>query len=423
MKRTTQNLVWVALLALVMGCNPLLPNPRFAGEPRILSLRFPNIPAEAVSIDNKNKVIKVKLPAVLPPIGLPEIEVAGNAFSGLILWINVFTEDGPDHRKIELYGLDTSTDAKPAQVVATYRVEFVPAGALEVDTEAYARNPPPETGTTNLYVPFKNLYANALPVAVRFTNVATKEVSVIDSLSPNLVRDDHYGRFVSRSWGTSAGQMNLLVVDVAAYGAKVVPGSYQVAFVKKDGTIINLPRPFTFRAGAMLIKSAWNDAVPIVPPGQEFVITGRNLYKTDVTVKVLDSTDREVPLADLQFDPYGNRISLTMAGTAEGRHVVQTINQFGSKICQLIEVTTKPIAATTLDIIKVGWTSDYCSIKVPLLLPKNQETLILLREPASDVQLRLTSVKGSSQDYVVGVKIILLSDGSYRNSFSVPGMA
>ena len=422
MKSSAKYLVWAALLAFCVGCNPLLPDPRFAGEPRIVSIEFPGIPAANVSIDQKNKVIRVKLPPVLPPVKTPETEVAGHAFAGFPNWANVFIEDDPKYRKIDLLGLGTHTGTQPAPVVATYRLEFVPAGPLEIDTKAWARNPPRESGVIDLSVPVKNLYANDLPVEARFTNVDTQETSVIDSLSPRLVGDNPYFRFLSRSWGSSADQMNWLRIDVPTFGAKVRPGTYRVSLVLKDGKTLNLPQPVTFVAGMMAVNDGERNGVPRLLPGAEYVISGRNLYAGDVTVRVLDSTDREVSLKNLEFDPYGNNITLTLPTQAsEGRYVVQIINQFAAKVCQLIQVTNRP--AAKLEISKLGWAFAYCSIKEPLPLTRNQETVLLLYEPASDLRLKITSVRRTSQEYFATLKPTPSANGSHRYTFVVPGIA
>ncbi len=421
MKRSANYLVWAALLAFVAGCFPLIPNPRFAGEPRITSISFPGIPAEDVSIDQKSKTIRVKLPPILPPMGSPQIEVAGNVFAGYTNWANVFAEPDPEYRKIELLGIGTSTDSQPAQVVESYRLEFLPAGPLEIDAEGWASNPPKESGVVNLAILFKNLYANDLPVEVRLTNIDTQETSVIDSLSPRLVGDNPYLRFLSRSWGSSLAQMNLLTIHVYTFGSRVVPGTYRVALITKEGRTIDLPQPVTFIAGQMAFNDGEKNGVPKLIAGEEFIMTGRNLFQDGITIKMLDSTDHELPLNDVRFDPYGNRISFTIPAARDGRYVIQAINRFGGRICQLIEVTGKPVAE--LEISKIVGGSDYCSLKEPLALVKNQEVMLFLYKPADNLRLKITSTGSSSQQYYSTVKPLPTTTGKHIYNFFVPGIA
>ena len=426
MKRTANYLVWAALLGFAVGCQPFLTDPLLKGKPRIVAIQYPGILAEDISIDQDQQIIRIKMAELMPPppqtAPLPDVKVAGSAFT-LPSWVSIFTDDRPEYRKIDLYGVGASTDNQPPPVVATYKVELIPKGPLEIDTEALEKLTDRELGGSSVYVPFKNLYANDLPVQVRFMNRETKEISVIDSTSPPLFIDHNpFLRYLTRSWGTGAEQLNRLLVDVMDFGAKAIPGTYDVEFIMKDGRSLKLPRIITIVPSALKVNNWEQGIVPKVPPGGEFVFTGRNLFKGDFSITMRDSTDQVLEIQDLAFNGYGTEVKMKIPASARAGHYAVRIAKPSATnaLCYLLHVSPST-ANAPYEIFKIGRYFYDCSIKEPFVPEKNKEIEILTNGTASKIRLKMVAITDSNLVYYGSASLARPTDYGPKSTITIPG--
>ncbi|MPR32619.1 hypothetical protein [Salmonirosea aquatica] len=405
MKRSVKYLAWMLLMVCCAGCQFLLFDPLPGGKPRIVSIHIPGIPPENISIDQERYLIHVKVPERMPPgSSVPDIKVSGKVYAGTShLSGAIFVQDSLVYRQIPLYEIGTFTNKTNSQkIAAIYRVDLIPQGPLEIDPEKLAQMSSHEVGSWLLHIPFKNLYANALPVQTRFINRETKEVSVYDSTSPNLLYyGNPYVRMMSRSWGTSAEQLNMLNVDVIDFAAKVIPGTYDVEFVTKDGDVLKVPQPITFQLNLVRINGWESDEVPRLRPGETYVLTGRNLFANDISVTVLDSNDRVVEVPEVEFDPYGTRMGLKLpTSIKQGHYAVRIISKATQiQYCRQIHVTPLPLAP--LEISRISPPSIACSIQGPLVLDRTVYTQLLVQGTAARAQLKLVAVQDSARVHSV----------------------
>ncbi|MBB5283599.1 hypothetical protein HNQ92_001725 [Rhabdobacter roseus] len=371
-----------------------------------MSIRLPGVPKENISIDQKKNLIRAKVPERLPAVAPLDQHhnayVLGNGLVGMINWATLFTEDSLHYRQIELKEIGPSTQTQPPKVAVTYQVEFIPQGPLQIDAERLASMSPSEVGSWVLTIPFKNLYANALPVQTRFTNRETKEVSVYNTASPNLIDDGNpYVRMLSRSWGSSDDQLNLLIVNILTFGAKVTPGTYDIEFVTQDGSVLAVPRPITFPLNIVRLNGWEVEEVPRLRPGETYVLTGRNLFANDISITVLDTNDQVVEVPEVEFDPYGTEIDLKLPPTIPpGHYVIRIVsNATRANYCRQIQVTSRPLAP--LEISRVSPASLDCSIREPLVLKRTVFTQLLVGGTAARVRLKLVAVQDSTRVHFV----------------------
>lgn len=162
MKRFVNYLVWAVLLAFVLGCKPKTPDPLVDGTPRIVSIKFPGIPAEDVSIDQQNFVITVKVPPLLPAAFEPEVKVTENAKLRYVDWRWLFTSTDNRPR----ISLDYSDGDQGIE--AWYTLKLLPTGPFTIVNSSSLVEFVLNNGqTSHAYFPVKNLYGNELPSKIR----------------------------------------------------------------------------------------------------------------------------------------------------------------------------------------------------------------------------------------------------------------
>lgn len=415
MKRSADYLVWAALLAFVVGCQPKTPDLLFDGTARIASVEFPGIPARDVRIDQQKYVIKVKLPPLLPGSMSPRVNIIGEAYLKEVQWYRAFNPECLECRQLHL------VDRSPSRnVLATYTLELIPSGPPEIDAAAFSGYTDRELAVTMvLSVPFKNLHANRLPAQVKFTNLKTGEVTVADSNSVDILKTSGNALpLFLRGWNEPG---NRLFINFFNYMKEVVPGTYNLEFVTADGKILKVPQSFTVKNGPVIVVNWESEDVPRIRPGEDFVFAGRSLFPENMDFEILDENDKVVKLPAIEYGKYGTQATMKIpASFAPGHYAVHFRDKvFGNTTyCYLIHVTTEK--AKPFEVSKILWNLNPCSLKVPQLVTKGYNAQITFNGTAPSTRLKMVSVQDSTKIQFAKPELFKIGDEEGRSTIIIP---
>ncbi len=403
MKRSANCLIWAVLLAFVVGCQPKTPDPD--ENLQILSLYFREIPAEDVTIDQEKKVITLKAPAYLPSGEIiPYVELTRQAELKSANWRGLFYENCPECRKLELFDKNNPSNSLSSGGISPsiYTVTLLPAGPLTVDAAALAADFDPrdyqfestEFGPNFFFLPFRNLYGNALPVQAKFTNLETREVfAVNDSDIPNGSNSPFFFQGIF-------ARINQLGIEIQSLEEKLTPGRYQVELTMKNGEVLTTPVPVTLRPGRLQVNNWQPDHEGSrVRPGGTFQLTGGNLYAGNLKVELVDTLGQATKLTVAEASQYGESALIKLPASLEYEHYVMRISDATSQFEFCHQVHTRPGKLAANEIYYMGDYLSSCSIKEPLVFLRNQKNYVSVNSVAPKTRLKLISIQNSTEIY------------------------
>ncbi len=385
------NLVCLFLLFSLSTCKDKEPDPFSDGRPRIRSISFPSIPAQNVSIDQKNLVINVRMPEKLEVSNLkPTIEITDNARVSQLRAFSAATlcprAQNYDHLEIELV---PNTTANPSVTATRYKINFI-------STKPLALAPVAASFTFTLGVdrevklPFLNLYGNPLPVRLRVTDLTTR-----DTVSA-------YG-FTAIA---CSEELNHLAVAVGQLNLK--PGSYRIDVETADKKFLTFAQTLTVQKGPAKLDKVGSVILAAKPTvHQNFTVEGINLFDGDIDLNLVDRQDKVLPIHvnNLEFEPNGRKITVKLPdGLPAGQYVLQ-MSQFKklTPVCHRITIPADANNGLVLKFIANDYFTD-CSIKNPVILPREQSVSLMYTESSSPYsRLKLTSMENSNMSYYVPI--------------------
>lgn len=390
MKSFANYLIWLTLLTFCLGCKPKTPEPLADGTPRIISIKFPGIPAEDVSIDQHNYVITVKVPPLLPSELEPEVQVTENADLQEVNWHFVFVKSIYfEPSKIHLSGSNREATA--------YTFEFIPAGPLEfVDTNTLLEYTI-RSGSRFLDLPVRNLYANGMLHYVRMTNRGTKEIILLENLH-------NVANAVYAGWEK---EMNMIRIFMNSRNS--IPGTYDLEVVTKEGISTKYPQPFIIKKGAVELPEFSIFGYQGVQ-GKSVGAGGANLYEGEFTLDLIDSTGQVTPLRDIKYEKAGHQFYAVIPTTVRrnAHYVIRfTQNDGGATSCG--RVHTREEEFPLLRIVALGDSPFDCSISGPVELERGKPTNIVatggstnpIVEGTTNRRLKLVAVADPAKIYLV----------------------
>lgn len=390
MKGITNCFIVTALLAFCAGCKSKTPEPLLDGTPRVVSIKFPGIPAEDVTIDQKNFVITVKVPPLLPTVFEPEVKVTENAELADMDWRFIFTKSiyfKPG--SIYLKGKDSEPSIYTFKLIPAGPLEFIDANSL---LEYVIRG-----GSRTLNLPARNLYANGMLHYVRMTNRETKEVLLLENLH-NVTNP------VFTLWGETMNQVGIFMNS-----RNSIPGTYDLEVVTKDEVSTKYPKPFVIRKGAVEPPEL-GFSERFTPPGNRLGLGGANLFEGDFTLELIDSTDRVTPLRDIEYEKSGYQIWVKIPPSVSynSHHILRfTYNGGRDIVCGRLHIRDDNY--NRLAFVKFGDSGYDCSIKGPVVIKRNKPTEVqilsgsapLVTDGPTNRRLKIVSVDNQGETYYV----------------------
>lgn len=396
----TKNLRYLplVLLAFCWGCKDGTPDPL---KPRIISLKFPGIPVENVSIDQKNLVITIEVPSLLPADIEPEVTLTDQAELSPTPWNFIFTSIRPEDRQIKL----GYTGMEGYIPFATYTVKLIPKAPLKIGTivspieyELY------DGQNDEILIPFSNLYGNELPVTLIFTDQSSKEVFEFE----NTPETTHL-------FAGLHTQVNQLRVKM--YPLAIPPGSYDLEFVTKKGETLKIPQPVILKKGPVDLDWAGAIFSSKVQPGETLVIKGRNIFAEDVTMELIDSTGQALKLSNLKYNKFGNELQVPIPASLPLGHYVL---RFSSPTLPFVNETSSQSVCRRLYIRKQGKvpyeilflneTYATCSINGPIVVSRN--TRIPTQVGGFEAKVRLRMISVGNADMIQYAQATVLRSGN-----------
>ncbi len=387
----------------MVGCQPKIPDPD--QNLQILSLYFREIPAEEVTIDQEKKVITVKAPEYLTEGAIiPYVELTKQAELGSVNWRGLFYEGCPECRKLDLFDKNDPFDAQRSVNVPrkTYTVTLLPRGPLTIDAAALAEDfdsrdysfKSTDYGPNFFFLPFRNLHGNALPTQAKFTNLENKEVFVVKD--SDITNGSNSSFFFQ---GTSS-RINQLGIEIQSIEEKLTPGRYQVELTMKNGEVLTTPESVTLKPGRLRVNN-WqpNYEGSRVRPGGAFQLTGGQLYADNLKVELVDTLGRATKLTVAEASKYGERAVIKLPASLEYEHYMMRIRDFTGQFEFCHQVHTRPGKLAANEIYYLGDYSSSCSIKEPLLFPKNQTIFLSANSKAAKTRLKLIPAQDSTKTY------------------------
>ncbi|ADB38801.1 hypothetical protein [Spirosoma linguale] len=315
--RITLSYVFVAGLLLTCRHKEVEPDPLSDGTPRLKSISFSAIPQENISIDQKNKVITVKMPAVLlDRIGVI-VEPTDNAewdnkqdylsaaLFGCLPCYQVILKDKKDINSSLDRGVYTlqTIPSDPTIKVALLSAPFT--YAIRADKDAI--NP------YGIDIPMVNLYGNRLPKEARLTHDATGETLTIK-------RDSSGSYFYGVHYSSLSNRLGINLWD-----EKLLVGSYHIDLVLDDGALIKVSQPLLVSKGKPSLNyEAQTYFGYRVSVGKTLAMSGYNLFEGDISFDLVNQQGKITPLSGLVFDRYGRQLQVSIpTSLSPGQYVLE----------------------------------------------------------------------------------------------------
>ena len=407
-------LLLFACLGLLLGlftCKDKEVDPFSDGKPRILSVSFPSIPAQDVSIDQKNFIIYVKLPATMTVSDLTPTVVVKD--SAKVIQLKGFSVPGLLCQRVEGLNADQLEIPLAWRIIAgkettpltRYKVKLISGGSLIVVPITQ-----PFTITiglgTEIDLPFLNLYGNDLPLRIRLTHQAT---------------GDTLAAFGYTYLGCSSKVNHL---EVAFDHPNLKPGSYRIDVQKADRSYMTFSQPLIVNKGPA--ELSYEGLVYFgyrVAAGKSFTAEGYNLFDNDIDLYLIDRQDQMLPIPNrnLQFEPNGRKMTVKIPeGTPAGLYVLQLWqHKKPTPVCYRVSIPIDENNPLWLGIIGKDVIS--CSIKTPALIARQQPVLLTHSEiESANTLLKLTSEANRSLIYYVPVKAYSFSNAVIPPSVTIP---
>lgn len=409
--RMSLAIVYLGLMMALSTCKDREVDPFSDGKPRILSVSFPSISTQNVSIDQKNFIIIVKLPEQLtvsdltPTVVMKDsakvIQLKGFVLPGLLCQ----REEGVNVAQLEIPLAWRIIAGKETTPLTHYKVRLISSGSLMVAPVSQPFAITIGLGT-EVDLPFLNLYGNDLPLGVRLTNQATG-----DTLSA----------FGFTYIGCSSKVNHL---EVAFDHPNLKPGSYRIDVQKADGNYMTFSQPLIVNKG--LAELSYGGLVYFgyrVAAGKSFTAEGYNLFDNDIDLYLIDRQDQMIPIPNhnLQLELNGRKMTVKIPkGTPGGLYVLQLWqHKKPTPVCYRVSIPIDENNPLWLGIIGTDIIS--CSIKTPAIIARQQTVLLTHSEiQSSNTLLKLTSEVNKSLIYYVPVKAYSYSNAGIPPSVTIP---
>lgn len=331
-------------------------------KPRIKSISFKGIPDSNIEIDQKNLLIKVKVPTLLQEDLDPVIELSDNArirggYTELINeaygGVGLFMEDSVP---ISLVYKDDPLEYP--QPVVMYHFKLLASGSLNLKPldnvlthELFNPN------LKSIFIPFENLYGNSLPSSVTLTDKISGKVYNTDQ---NLFKG--FGPYV-----------NYLGVRIDRYD-NLVPGNYVVKILSANGAWFQVNQTLIIKKGPVAIYYPRIYFGYDVVPGKELSLEGNNLFKGYFSISLTDKNEKVLQLTNLEFNDTGTLVSARIPNDlAIGQYVLRCYQEGAqTNLCYRVNVIEPSVKRTFIGTIG----DDYapCSLKDAAVVKREEQT-------------------------------------------------
>lgn len=361
MLQLTKYIICVTFLAFVLSCTPEPvpeePNPLNDGKPRLVSLSFPGIPKEEIIIDQKNYIVKVKVPSTISKDMMPTISLTDNAalHGGMEFIFDTY------HQGVGLLMGDSvmlrlvyKNDPEFSVPVATYFFIPIPNGPLQI---AGQTNPVEHTLYNDdfgfSWLSCENLYGNKLPKSFQLVNKETKE------------KINQVGRMVKGR----GNQVNQLGLELDAI-QDLIPGSYDLTLFGSSGESLTFQQSINVKMGPALLEyPAIYFGINGVA-GKILELNGINLFEKHIAIEVLDSLGKSSKLTDLEFARNGHSLTVKLPYLLPPGQYILKVFQDGKAIapCYRLNIfkDEKPVSY----IGTIGDDEMPCSLSTPVNVTK-----------------------------------------------------
>jgi len=389
------------LLVVFLGCKDRTPDPLAYSKPRIVSIKFPGIPVENFSIDQKNFVITIEVPPLLPTEIEPEVTLTDQAELSPTSWNGVFTGIRPDDRQIKL----GYTGIEGYIPLTTYTVNLIPTAPLKIGTVASPIEYELYNGQNDeIHIPFSNLYGNELPVKLIFTDKSSKEVFEFENTP-------------ERTYLFPGLYTNVNQLGIKMYPLMIPPGSFDLEFVTRNGETLKVPQPVFLKKGPVDLGWAGDIFYSKVQPGETLVIKGHNIFAEDVNLELIDSTGQALTLSNLKFNKFGSELQVPIPATLPHGHYVLRfssptlpfVNETSSQsVCRRLYLRKQ--ANVPYEIYFLNEVSVTCSIDGPIVVSRNKRIATQVADFDTKVRLKMISVANADMTYYAQATVISLGN-------------
>lgn len=282
-------LLFLMVLGVMGSCQrkqDLLPE----NYPNLLITRisFSGIPDKDVSIDQLNRIIYVKMPALATVTQLtPTIELSEDAkLEGpYIEMASIYRWCCPDKDYLKI-NLRSKTRSHQ---YATYTIKPIAIGSLSITQSTplavFARG-----DSAYIHIETRNTYGNGLPKAAIFTNKKTGKQFVTEK---------------NRVLLFYRNGPNKITID--AYSTLSEIGEYDIELQWEDGKLLKVPQPLTVIRGTSRFYYTFYGVA--AQSGTTLNLVGYNLYQEGVSFRLHYPNGTTIPLTST-FVPEENKVSL-----------------------------------------------------------------------------------------------------------------
>ncbi|MCE7043822.1 hypothetical protein [Dyadobacter sp. CY312] len=269
----------------------------------------------------------MKVPSLLPENLTGEVKYTPKAKLkyGEIDWNSIFMYDSFDLNVV-------STMGESPFLISRYKLMAVAKGEIIIENTADPIEYVLFNGQdSEIYIPVKNLYGNPLPIQIKFIEVQTGNLLVLNA------EMSEYERQVYRGTGR---YVNHLAINAWAL-PHLLPGAYHVELTMNDNSVLKMAKPIIVKSGPMTLIQWPMIAGPTVKPGDTLRIKGHNLLEHTIDVELIDSLDRSFAIQELEFGKYGEFMNVIIPQEIKfGPYAVRLIQKnnlarpfcFGTKV-------------------------------------------------------------------------------------------
>lgn len=202
------------------------------------------------------------------------------------------------------------------------------------------------------------------------------------------------------------------------YNLNLAPGLHDIELTMKEGVVSKYSQPLLVKKGP--ISLGWGGTILLskIVPGEELVLIGQNLFAEDVSLELIDSTDHVQRLESMKFDPYGNQIKIQIpSSVGYGYHILRLRSKIlpfennapgNLTACRRLYISGQDRTPYEIIFLTDGFLD--CSIKGPVLVPKNK--FISTWVTGFDTKVRLKMVSVQNPDIIQFGQATTMSSGN-----------
>ncbi|GAA4419452.1 hypothetical protein GCM10023187_53790 [Nibrella viscosa] len=411
------------IAGMLITCRRIEPEPDrlFDGLPRLKSISFAGIPQENISIDQKTRIVSVKMPSIL----LDRIGIA------LDLTDNAEWVGKNDYIAPRAFGCDAcfnivlkdKKDVSGSLNTIIYTVKTFAQDPIKVallsQPISYTIRGEENPNPYGIDIPMVNLYGNKLPKEAHLNFEGSGEKIIIKKTPlDDMELGVHFSRIANR-------------LGIHLYNEKLRPGTYQIELLLEDGTILKVSQPLLVYKGTPEFKyEAQKYFGYRIPIGNTFTVEGYNLFEGDFSFDLVNSQGRTYPLLNLVFEPYGRQIQVPVPSSlAPGQYVLRVyLKGVKQPDCLRLNVLKddKPHPVIGTLVTNSVQEANPCSLLEPVMAQRgvalfftsNQEKAIL-DKLSQHLTLKLVSVNDNAS-YYASVVPYDYSNSGFPGSFTIP---